>query len=91
LTLDISLDGILANERSKITIKQILLLATLPIVFAEVAAPNLPYSPTDWSDVDQLIKDISVPVFNFGGQLQQFLTKVKEQMEIPAELHAKLS
>ena len=86
-----------ASKRSKVTTQQTLLLTTPPIAFAVVSAPNLPSSPTNWSDVDQLIKDIDAisvglqPVLSLGGQLQQFLTKVKEQMGIPAELHSKLS
>ena len=86
-----------AGKKSKAKAKQTVVLTTPQITFAAVAAPNPPSSPTDWSDVDQLIKDIDAisvglqPVLTLGGQLQQFLAKVKEQMGIPAELHAKLS
>lgn len=74
-----------------------LLLTYKPVTFAAIANPLPPPVPDDWSDVDQLINDIDAisagfqPVLTLGGQMQQFLNKVQEQMGIPAELDAKLS
>lgn len=68
-----------------------------PAAFTAIAAPSLPSSPTDWSDVNQFIKDIDsiinslAPVLSLGTQLTQYLDKAQAQLAIPGQLHTKLS
>lgn len=51
----------------------------------------------DWPDVTQFINDVNgitvhfKPVVTLGGKLQAFFAKVQQQMEIPSELHTRLT
>lgn len=50
-----------------------------------------------WPDVTEFINDVNSttvrfkPVVTLGGKLQAFLAKVQQQMEIPSELHTRLT
>ena len=67
------------------------------VLFVAIAAPKVSSSPTDWSDVTQLMNDVDAisnglqPVLNLGGKLQQFLCKAQQQMGIPEDLQNQLS
>ena len=62
-----------------------------------IAVLKVSSSPTDWSDVIQLVNDVDTisnglqPVLNLGGELQKFLCKAQQQMSIPEDLHNQLS
>lgn len=66
--------------------------------FPAIAPPYyLASSPTDWSDVDQFVKDVDSictslnPVLTLGEQLQQFIRKANTQLVIPCQLRTKLN
>ena len=66
------------------------------ISLAAIATPKASSSPTDWSDVTQLMNDVDVisnglqPVLDLGGKLQNFLCKAQQQMSMPEDLHNQL-
>ena len=66
------------------------------VSFVAIAVPKASSSPTDWSDVIQLMNDVDAisnglqPVLNLGGKLQQFLCKAQQQMGMPEDLHNQL-
>ena len=61
-----------------------------------IAAPRASSSPTDWSDVIQLMNDAGAiinglqPVLNLGGELQKFLCIAQQQMSMPKDLQNQL-